>query len=127
MDGSAVVSTAAVSTGQGKTFGVLKVPTGGSLACKGTNSLTQHVWGFVLSLDTCNLAKFEEQTKTVGIVSGFLGIVLNQDPKLKIIVGAALALIGVGLLALNRCSKPGRGVRVYKGWAAPAQIWCKSQ
>jgi hypothetical protein len=96
-------------------------------SCQGRNALTKHVFGYVLSLDTCNVAKFQERGKTVGIVVGFLGIVLNQDPRLKIVVGASLALMAVGFLGLDRCNRKGEGIKVYRGWGAAAQVWCKSQ
>jgi hypothetical protein len=95
--------------------------------CHGKNALKKRALGYVLYLDTCNVAKFQERGKTVGIVVGFLGIVLNQDPRLKIVVGAGLALLAVGFLGLDRCNRRDAGIKVYRGWAAAAQVWCRSQ
>jgi len=110
-----------------KLFKLKSKPDSRPESCEGRNSLTKHVFGYVLRLDTCNVAKFQERGKTVGIVVGFLGIVLNQDPRLKIVVGASLALLAVGFLGLDRCNRRGEGIKVYRGWAAAAQVWCKSQ
>jgi hypothetical protein len=100
-----------------------------SMTVKGSNQLKSYWWGYRVKLNNCHTKFVLDNTDDFLMLAGFIAAVSGSMIKQRegTIIGIAIAIVGLGRYLLGKCAASGRGVRVYHGWFAGAQAWCRSQ
>lgn len=96
--------------------------------CPGVNSFDVYWWGYRGRLDDCRTERVKDALETVAFTGAFLAVIFPIEPRAKAIMTVAIAIVGLGIFVLDRCSRSKRGVRIYHATTiGPGNIWCLSQ